>query len=122
MPAVAKSQRDDVQFSIEAFVELFRDSAAKQYMSKMDIEQIRRAVEEKDEYLLKELWPILLAGQTRDEEIVRNFVMTKNKILDDYDVEVVNIRKKFVDNPKKQKLRALSEKEANTAENILGDL
>jgi len=109
-------------FSIPNFRKLFSESNAKQYMSDMDIEQIRTAMEEKDVMLLGTLYDILLKEQVSNEEVVRDFIMTKNKILDGFLVESMSIEKKIVQGPMKKRTAKAEKKEQKKAEQILEDL
>ncbi len=109
-------------FSIANFRKLFTESNAKQYMSEMDIEQIRKAIEEKDLMLLGTLYDILLKEQVSNEEVVRDFIMTKNKILDGFMVESMSIEKKLVQAPLKKAAAKAEKKERKKAEKILEEL
>lgn len=109
-------------FTIANFRRAFSQSPARQYMSDMDVEQVRKAVEEKDLMLLGSLYEILLREQVNSEDIVRDFVMTKNKILDGFMIETVNIEKKIVQGPKKAAAAKVERRERNRAEDILKKL
>ena len=109
-------------FSIANFKKAFRDSAARQYMSEMEVEQVRTAVEGKDVMLLGKLYDVLLQEQVSDEQIVREFVMTKNRILDDFMAEATSIEKKMVQAPFKKRVAKTEKQEKKRAENILKKL
>ena len=109
-------------FSIANFRMMFSQSRARQYMSDMEIEQIRVAVEEKDVILLGKLYEILLQEQATDEQIVREFVMTKNKIMDGFMVDAMDAEKKIVESPRKKKVAKAEKKEQKQAEAILKKL
>ncbi len=119
---MAPSNTTGKAFSIAKFKTAFSNSRAKQYMSDMEIEQVRRAIEDKDILLLGQLYEILLKEQSTDEQIVQDFVMTKNRILDDFMVQATSIEKKMVQVPHKQaEARAVAQEE-QAAEDILKKL
>lgn len=109
-------------FSIANFKKAFSNSRSRKYMSDMEVEQVRTAIEEKDVMLLGQLYDILLQEQVNDEQIVRDFVMTKNKILDGFLFETVSIEKKFVQGPMKKRAEKAATKEKKKAEKMLENL
>lgn len=109
-------------FSIANFRKAFEASGSRQYMSDMDIEQVRTAIEEKDIMLLGKLYDILLKEQVANESVVRDFVMTKNKILDGFMVETMTIEKRIVQGPMKKRAAKVAKKERKKAEQILEEL
>ena len=116
VPYVAKA------FSIANFKKLFNESKARQYMSEMDVAQVRQAIDDKDIMLLGQLYDVLLQEQMTNEEIVRDFVMTKNKILDDFAVTVRNIDQTMGKGAQKQIMATQEKQEQNSAEDILKNL
>ena len=106
-------------FSIDAFKALFRNSRARKYLSRMEVEQIHTALEDKNVKLLETLYGVLLQEKTRDEEIVRDFVMTQNRIMDEYNIELTGIKKKYVDRPLMEESNAAASKEKAEADEIL---
>jgi|GEM_PF-2529197 len=111
-----------IGFSIANFKKLFRQSPARKFMSDMEVEQIRVAVEEKNVFLLGKLYDILLQENVVNEEIVRQFVLTKNKIIDDFSIEAVGIQKKTVQAPFQKKVAKAEQEERSSAEDILKNL
>jgi hypothetical protein len=109
-------------FSIANFRKAFSESRARQYMSDMEIEQIRTAIEEKDIMLLGKLYDVLLQEQLTDEQIIRDFVMTKNKLLDGFMVNAMSIEKTLVQGPMKKRVAKAEKKEQKKAEDILNKL
>jgi hypothetical protein len=91
-------------------------------MSDMDVTQIHQAIEEKDVMLLGKLYEVLLREQDSKEEAVRDFVISKNKIIDEFMVQTVDIDKKFVEAPRKKAVAKAEKKEQKSAENILKGL
>lgn len=91
-------------------------------MSDMDVEQVRAAMEEKDIMLLGKLYDILLKEQVSNEAVIRDFVMTKNKILDGFQVESMTIEKKIVQGPMKKRAAKVAKREQKKAEKILEKL
>ncbi len=106
-------------FSLANFREAFQRSRARQYMSEMEVEQVRTALEEKNEFLLAELYDVLLQEQVADEKIVRDFVMTKNRIIDDFKASATSIEKKFVQAPLKKRIAKTEKSEHKKAEAML---
>lgn len=109
-------------FSIANFRDAFQKSRARQYMSDMEVEQVRTAVEEKNIMLLGQLYDVLLQEQVTDEQIVRDFVMTKNKLLDNFTVASIDIEKKLIQKPQKKRVARAEKKERKAAEKILTNL
>lgn len=109
-------------FTIKNFRELYYTSEAKKYLSSMEIEQIKVALEQQDVGLLEKLYKILQQESLTNEQIVREFVMTKNKIVDEFQVEVIDIEKKYITGPKLEKAKAVAEAEQAGAEELLDDL
>ncbi len=119
---MANQQISTEPFSIANFKKVFSNSASRQCMSDMDVEQVRTAIEEKDVVLLGKLYEILLKEQVADDEIIRDFVMTKNKILDGFMFEARNIENKFVQAPMKKRAAKTAKREQKNAEKMLEDL
>lgn len=109
-------------FSIPNFKKAFNNSRSRKYMSDMEVEQVRTAMEEKDVMLLGKLYEILLQEQTNDEAIVRDFVMTKNRIIDDFMAESKSIENKMLQAPLKKKVAKTEKREQKRAEAILKKL
>lgn len=109
-------------FSIQNFKIAFNNSRGRKYMSDMEVEQVRTAIEEKDVMLLGKLYDILLQEQVNDEQIVRDFIMTKNRILDDFMAESKGIENKFVQGPIKKRAAKIEKKERKKAEKMLENL
>ncbi len=109
-------------FSIANFQKAFESSPARKYMSQMEVAQVRSAIEEKNIMLLGQLYDVLLREQVADEQIVRDFVMTKNRVADNFAVEVIDIEKKMVQGPMKQKAAKAEKKEQKGAEDLLKNL
>ena len=109
-------------FSIENFKEAFNNSKARQYLSDMELEQVRVALEEKDLGLLGTLYEVLLQEKAADEEIVRDFVMAKNRILDGFETEAVNTGKKMLEAPRKMRAAKTEKEEQLKAEGMLKNL
>lgn len=122
MPAAFAAKGKVKPFSIQNFRELYNRSEAKKYLSAMDIEQIRVAMEKKDTALLEKLYETLLKEQASNDEIVRDFVITKNKILDEFYVEATQIKKRYVEAPMKKRAAKAEQKERKKAEDILKQL
>lgn len=120
--ASSSAQSQSRVFSIAKFRELFEHSHARQYMSLMDVEQIYEAIDAKNVMLLGKLYDILLQEQVADEAIVREFVMCKNRIEDNFSVAVTDAEKKLLGNPQKQKVAKAEQGEQKRAENILKKL
>ncbi len=116
------SPLDQQAFSIKKFKSLFYTSPARQFMSDMDIEQVRKAIEDKDILLLGQLYEILLHEQVTNENVIRDFVMTKNKILDGFTADAMSIEKRFVEAPRKERAEKAERKEQKKAEEILKKL
>jgi len=109
-------------FSIANFRKVFNNSPSLKYMSDMEIEQVRKAIEDKDVMLLGKLYDILLRERTTDEQIIRDFVMTKNRIIDNFLIETTTIEKKMIEAPMREKIATAEQKEQMTAEDILNNL
>lgn len=109
-------------FSIANFKKAFNSSRSRKYMSDMEIEQVRTAIEEKDVMLLGKLYDILLQEQVNDEQIVRDFIMTKNRILDDFMAEATSIGNKMMQAPLKKRVAKTEKLEQKRAEAILKKL
>ncbi len=109
-------------FSIQNFKKAFNNSKSRKYMSDMEIEQVRAAMEEKDVMLLGKLYEILLEEQANDEQIIRDFVMTKNRILDDFMAESKSIENKMLQAPLKKKVATTEKNEQKHAEALLKNL
>ena len=109
-------------FSIKNFRELFENSSARQFMSNMELEQVRVAIENKDVMLLGQLYDILLKGQMNDQDIVRDFVMAKNRIVDGFMAEATGIEKKISEAPRKEAVSKAEKREQAKAEAMLKKL
>lgn len=122
MASAAPSALTRKPFSIANFRQLFNAAQSRQYMSDMEVEQVRVAIEDKNVALLGQLYEILLKEQATDEEIVREFVMTKNRLVDKFMVDAVDIEKKMVQGPIKQAAEKAQRKEEKKAEKMLEEL
>ncbi len=69
-------------FSVENFVKLFEVSRFRKYLSLPDLQQIQRAIDEKDVSLLNVIYQTLLEEQKSNGEVIRKFIDKKNKIMD----------------------------------------
>jgi hypothetical protein len=110
------------EFSIEAFSSLFEKSRIKKYMSQMEIEQIAKGIENKDVTLLKPLYVILQQANVTDSDIVKDFVMEKNKIVNDFTAEAHVIDRYYAAEPSRKMVAATEEREKAAAENILKNI
>ncbi len=109
-------------FSLVNFRALYEQAPSRQYLSKMEEEQIGAALKDKNIPLLEALYKILLQEQSSDAEIARDFIMTKNRILDDCMIDMKDIENKYLAKPLKKK-RARTEKvERKKAEALLKQL
>ncbi len=109
-------------FSFVNFRELWRNSRSKKYMSDMEIEQVKVALEDKNERLLSKLFEILQQEHLSNEKIVQDFVMTKNRILDELLIESTELKKKYIDIPEKNKRQTAETKEKSQADTLLNQL
>ena len=109
-------------FSLKIFRETFSRSRAKQFMSNMELAQIHTALEEKNEALLGKLYKILIQEQVNDEKLVRDFIMTKNRLVDGFEVEAISIEKQYVEAPRKKRAAKAEKTEQQEAEKLLGNL
>jgi predicted transcriptional regulator len=75
------SEENFIIFSIENFRKVYFQSEVKQYLSGMDNEQLKKAIEDKDEPLLKGVYDILMQQDLQREERVQKIIATKNKYL-----------------------------------------
>jgi hypothetical protein len=96
-------------FSLENFKNFFNLSPAKKYLTRYEVDQIREAVEKKDLPLLEKLYAVLHEERDTDEELTRNFVMAKNRIMDDFMIKSKDIEKEYIEMPKR---KASAKKEA----------
>lgn len=106
-------------FSIANFKKLFENSESRKYMSDMEVRQVDVAIEEKDVMLLGKLYEILLLEQATGQEIIRDFVTTKNRVVDGFMAEAKGIEKKFAEAPFKKKVAAEEKSEQKSAEEML---
>ena len=120
MAAKTKLKLDD--FSIANFKFLFNASRAKKYLSIMEIEHIKVALEEKNLVLLRKLYEVLLQEYKTDEQIVQNFVMTQNRILNDLGNKAEDIKKQYIEIPRKKRIAKIENSEHAMADEILHQL
>ncbi len=119
--SVAQSSRQG-SFSVEAFRALFNRSVIRKYLSAMDVEQVRIALEDKDMVVLQRLYEVLLQAEAKDEKIVREFVITKNKILDKFYVESMGIHHQIVVGSIQKRSAKAHMEDETAAEDILKHL
>lgn len=112
----------DKSFTIGTFQKVYRSSRARKYLSRMETEQIRQAVEAKNLPLLKTLYDVLLQEKLKDEEIVREFVMTKNRIIDEFTVKAKHVHFEYVRKPVAKRHEVQRQKESDAADDILNNL
>ncbi len=116
--AVATSQ----PFSLEVFQTLFQNSRARKYLSNPEVQQVYSALEAGNIKLLKLLYRILLKEKVQDEEIVRDFVMAKNQIVDEFNLKATGIAKRSILEPKKQREAWEKAHEKALADELIEDL
>ena len=109
-------------FSIAKFKDAFAQWRGRQFMSDMELEQVATAVEKKDVILLGTLYEILMEEKSTNEEIVTEFIMKKNRIVDGFMVEAREIQIKLIEKPLKQKMAHAQKREQKQAEKILEQL
>jgi hypothetical protein len=109
-------------FSIRNFREVLRKSSATKYLSDMEIQQVRTAIEEKDLMLLGRLYEILLQQQASDEKIVRDFIFAKNRLTENFETSAVKIEKRDYEAKYQQRQAAIESEEKQKAENIINDI
>jgi hypothetical protein len=109
----------DKPFSVENFVELFNNSDSKKFLAPEIIEQIRVAIENKDEELLKRLYPILVTESDNVAYILSDFGNEKRKIADQFVADCVETRKEYVEKPKEKARKAEESKEKGEADKLL---
>ena len=112
----------DNDFSLANFKKAFEKSPARQYMSQMEVEQVRLAIEEKDLRLLEQLFEILMQEQVTNEKIVRDFVLAKNRLTDSFIAEATDVEKKLVQGPIKKKAAKVQKKDEKSADELLEGL
>ena len=110
------------EFSIANFKFLFNASRAKKYLSEMELKNIQTALEEKNLVLLRKLYEVLLQEYKTDEQIVQNFVMTQNRILNDLGNKAEEIKKQYIELPRKKRIAKIENKEHLLADEILNQL
>ena len=113
---------DEKQITIEEFLRLYNRCESVRFLSKMDKEQINEALEKKNFEVLNPLYKILLEESKNEEQIVRDFVMTKNRILDELSVDATEIKKKYIERPKMAKNAAIERAEEGAADDLLNNL
>jgi|WetSurMetagenome_2_1015567.scaffolds.fasta_scaffold111957_3 hypothetical protein len=106
-------------FSLHNFQRLFSSSPASKYLTRFEVDQIREAMEKKNLPLLQKLYVVLHEERATDEELTRNFVMAKNRIMDDFMVEAKEIEQKYVEIPKRKASAKKEAAEKAGAEDIL---
>ncbi len=106
-------------FSLQNFQKIFGLSPAKKYLTKYEVNQIREAMEKKDLPLLEKLYVVLHEERKTDEEIMRNFVISKNRIMEEYIHGVKEIRKAYIEEPRKKRAAKEEAREKAGAEKIL---
>ena len=109
-------------FSIPNFQKLFNVSPAKKYLTRFEVDQIRMAMEKKDFEVLEKLYVILREERGADEDLTRNFVIAKNRIMDDFMLKAKGIENKYVELPKRKAASKEEAKEKAGAEDILSRL
>jgi hypothetical protein len=109
-------------FTLASFTRLFRSSPASKFLTRFEMEQIKEAVEEKNLPLLQKLYMVLLEEKKTDEEVVRNFVMSKNRIMDDFSVKTTVIEKKYIEGPKRKKRAKAEAADKADVEDILNQI
>jgi hypothetical protein len=117
---MAQVAGEKTEFSIQAFRELFAKSKARKYLSRMEEETVRRALEEKNADLLKELYAVLVQEQESDEKLVQEYVMTQNKLMDDYSLKSTAIEKKYLRQINAEKIAPAEKSDQDEAERLLG--
>ena len=110
------------EFSIEKFKDLFEKVEMRKYMSDEDFERVEKAIEEKDEELLKRLFETLVEAQAADDKIVKDFIEEKDQIMDEFMVEAIEIKKKHIEEPRKEQAKKVEAEEKEAAEDILENL
>ncbi|MFA5828977.1 MAG: hypothetical protein WC843_00560 [Candidatus Gracilibacteria bacterium] len=106
-------------FSIQNFQELFYSSKAMKYLSRMDIQQIEKAISEKNKTLLMRLYPVVIQEKYVNDKIIQDFIIKKNRLLNDFEAEGSGIYKKYSEKLIKNKQNKLEQKDLSEAENIL---
>jgi hypothetical protein len=120
MATVATMQQ--IPFSLGNFQKLFGGSAARKYLTRYEVDQIREAIEKKNLALLEKLYFVLLDERATDEELTRHFVIEKNRIMNDYMFGVKEIKKIYIEKPRKARASKVEETEKARAEKILKNL
>jgi hypothetical protein len=106
-------------FSIFNFRRLFNNSTAKKYLTRYEVDQIAMAVEQKDVPVLEKLYNLLYEERSTDEELMRNFVIAKNRIMSDYIFGVKELKKVYIEKPRKERASKEEAREKAGAETIL---
>lgn len=109
-------------FPIARFKELYNKSYAMSLLAPVIREQIERAMEEEDVNLLGKIYQTLLAEQASEKKNAQDFDSAKNKIIDDYVVAATDIRKRYTEQPMKQKSAAVAEAEKTAAEEMINKI
>jgi hypothetical protein len=101
---------------------LLEKSVARKFLGTMDMAQIQEAIDERNFPLLKSLYEILKEEQKFDEKLVADFIITKNRLMDEFYEEAEQIKKEMIDEPMKAQKAQMAAKEEEAAENILSNL
>jgi hypothetical protein len=109
-------------FSLANFKMLLEKSVARKFLGTMDMAQIQEAIDERNFPLLKSLYEILKEEQKFDEKLVADFIITKNRLMDEFYEEAEQIKKEMIDEPMKAQKAQMAAKEEEAAENILSNL
>jgi hypothetical protein len=109
-------------FSLANFRSLFGGSVAKKYLTHYEVNQIREAMEKKNLSLLEKLYVVLLDERDTDEELTRHFVIEKNRIMQDYMFGVKEIKRIYIEKPRKARASKEEAREQMKAEKILKNI
>ena len=109
-------------FTMEAFQQLYASSLVKNYLSKDDVDTIEKAIAENDLALLHDVYDLLVASKIATQRDDQDFMVKKNKIMDDFVIETKNIENSYVNVPRRKLAESATEREQRDAENILKNL
>ena len=115
-------QTATLEFTLENFESLFKNSVIKQYLSRMEIQQIEEALEEKDTPVLSALFEIFKRHKVADEKTVRDFVMANARLQQQLSVEVTGVEKEAVMAPIKAAAKATASKDSEEADEMIRKL
>ncbi|MFC1748049.1 hypothetical protein ACFL2V_04510 [Pseudomonadota bacterium] len=116
---MAKVTAKTEPFTIEDFTILFGKSAIKEYLLQAEMKQIDKAVQQGNTDLLQDLYQILLKEKANDGNLAKEIAVVQDKLIDEFLVETQDIKKKYVDNPRKQEAKQTRQSEVEHAEEIL---